>query len=436
VSGELAALGLIEAVGRIREGRLSAEEYAIACLERIRRLEPGVQAWACLEAEQALAEARARDALRKRAALPLAGLPVGVKDIIRTRNLPTQMGSEVFSGHVAGENARIVERLEAAGGFVMGKTVTAELAYLHPGRTRNPWNPGHTPGGSSSGSAAAVAARFVPAAIGTQTNGSVIRPAAYCGVVGYKPSRYALSVEGIQHFSPTLDQIGVFCRSIADAAWFAAALASIPGSLPRESRPPTRPPRLAWLRDLPWARPDGEQAAVMEGCAATIGREGAEIRELSLPETFAGADRLLRTIMLREGAEELGPLQARERARLSSELNAALDEGARVTDTAYRGALADRDALAFELAGLIQESDAVLTPPVPGPAPAGLGGTGDPSFCTLWSLAGFPAVTIPVGMSSGGLPLGIQLTAPAGYDSRLLSVAAWCEARLPFNGLP
>jgi len=436
VSGDLAALGLVEIAGRIRQGRLSSEDYTRACLERIRLGDPAVQAWAYLDPERALAEARERDTRGSRATLALAGLPIGVKDIIPTRRLPTRMGSEVFSGQVAGGDARIVEHLEAAGGFVLGKTVTAELAYLHPGKTRNPWNPGHTPGGSSSGSAAAVAARFVPAAIGTQTNGSVIRPAAYCGVVGFKPSRYALSVEGIQHFSRTLDQIGIFCRSVSDAAWFVAALASIPGSVQRETRVPARQPRLAWLRELPWARPDQEQAALMEACAAALGRDGARISELSLPATFAGAARLLRTIMLREGARELGSLQALERARLSPELNSALDEGARVTEAGYRGALADRDALTFELAGVIQEFDAVLTPPVPAAAPAGLSSTGDPSFCTLWSLTGFPAITIPVGLSSGGLPLGLQLAAPAGYDNRLLGVAAWCEARMPFPGRP
>ena len=436
MSGDLAALGLVEVVGRIRQGQLSSEEYTRACLARIRRGESEVQAWAFLDPERALAAARERDALGARTDLSLPGVPVGVKDIIPARGLPTQMGSEVFSGQLAGGDARIVEHLEAAGGFVLGKTVTAELAYLHPGKTRNPWNPGHTPGGSSSGSAAAVAARFVPAAIGTQTNGSVIRPAAFCGVVGFKPSRYVLSVEGIQHFSGTLDQMGVFCRSVSDAAWFVAALVSIPGSVQREARAPARPPRLAWLRELPWARPDPEQAALMEACAAALGRDGAGISVLSLPATFVGADRLLRTIMLREGARELGPLQASERARLSPELNTGLDEGARVTEAAYRGALADRDALSFELAGLIQEFDAVLTPPVPGPAPAGLSSTGDPGFCTLWSLTGFPAITIPVGLSPGGLPLGLQLAAPAGYDNRLLGVAAWCEARMPFQGRP
>jgi len=435
VNSDPAALGLVEAVGRIREGRLSLEEYTRACLERVRVAEPNLRAWAFLDPERALALARAGDALATRATLPLAGLPVGVKDVIPTRDLPTQMGSEVFAGHVAGGNARIIERLQAAGGFVMGKTVTAELAYLHPGATRNPWNAAHTPGGSSSGSAAAVAARMVPAAIGTQTNGSVIRPAAYCGVVGFKPSRYALSAEGIQHFSPTLDQIGVFCRSVEDAAWFSAALASVPGSVQPDARPPARPPRLAWLKELPWICPDPEQVAAMASCAGALARDGAQISELNLPATFAGADRLLRTVMLREGARELGPLQARERGRLSGVLNAALDEGARVTDAAYRGALADRDALVFELAGVIQEFDAVLSPPVPGAAPAGLTTTGDPGFCTLWSLTGFPAVTIPVGLSARKLPLGIQLAAPAGYDSRLLGVAAWCEARLPFHGL-
>lgn len=435
MSGELHKLGVMEAARRIREGELNAEAYMQACLERIRALDGGIEAWAFLDPEAALQRAREVDRRGSRSEDALAGIPVGVKDIIGTSDMPTQMGSPVFVGHRPEENARVVQRLQAAGGFVLGKTVTTELAFMHPGKTRNPWNPAHTPGGSSMGSAAAVAAGFVPAALGTQTNGSVIRPAAFCGVVGYKPTRFVLSFEGTQHFSPTLDQMGVFCRSVADATWFAAALASIPGTIHPEPLYTARPPRLAVLLDLPWVQAEPEMTDAIQRSIEVLAKEGARPERVVLPETFVQAQQVHRTIMLREAARELGALQQRERARLSDTLNAALDEGRAVSEAAYRGALADRDALAFELAGFIQEYDAVLTPPAPGPAPADLNQTGDPSFCTLWSLTGFPAVTLPAGSSASGMPLGLQFAAPAGFDGRLLGVAEWCEARLPFRQL-
>jgi Asp-tRNA(Asn)/Glu-tRNA(Gln) amidotransferase A subunit family amidase len=433
VTVALFRLGLVEAIRRIRQGEMPVEEYTRSCLGRIGALDSGIEAWAFLDPERALAHARDADRRGTLSEDALPGIPVGVKDIIATRDMPTGMGSPVFAGSRPAENARVVQRLETAGGFVLGKTVTTELAFMHPGKTRNPWNAAHTPGGSSMGSAAAVAAGFVPAAIGTQTNGSVIRPAAFCGVVGYKPTRFAISFEGTQHFSRTLDQMGVFCRSVTDAAWFTAAIASIPGTIGREPLHTARPPRLALLADLPWARPDAEQTSVIERSCEAFARDGARVERFTLPETFDRAHLVHRTIMLYEAAKELGSLQESARARLSDKLNAALDEGRGIADGAYRGALADRDVLAFELAGLIQEFDAVICAPAPGAAPADLAQTGDPSFCTLWSLAGFPAIAIPAALSAGGVPLGLQLAAPAGSDGRLLGVAEWCEARLDFR---
>ena len=220
---DLYSLGLLETLRAYREGRATVQDYVTSCSGRIAALEPRIQAWEWFDASRAMAEAEER-AGGILADLPLYGIPVGVKDIINTRGIPTRMGSVIYSNHVPTTSAWVVRRLEALGGLVMGKTVTTEFAYRTPGKTRNPWNPSHTPGGSSSGSAAAVAAGFVPVAIGTQTLGSVIRPAAFCGVVGYKPTHGAISRTGVLPFAPTLDTVGVFARSVADAAWFGACL--------------------------------------------------------------------------------------------------------------------------------------------------------------------------------------------------------------------
>jgi Asp-tRNA(Asn)/Glu-tRNA(Gln) amidotransferase A subunit family amidase len=431
---DLFRLGVLEAARRIREGTLTSEAYTRALLERIAEGDGGVEAWAFLDPELALERARGADR-ESRPGRPLAGIPVGMKDIIATRDMPTGMGSPVFAGRRPGDNARVVERLEAAGAFTLGKTVTTELAFMHPGKTRNPWNPAHTPGGSSSGSAAAVAAGFVPAAVGTQTNGSVIRPAAYCGVVGYKPGRTLMSMEGIQPFSRTLDQAGVFTRGVADAAAFAAALSLYPGSVAAEPLEPARPPRLALLLELPWADPDPGQARALERWGEVFARDGAQVTPWRLPPEFSAADRVHRVIMLYEAARELGPLQERERGRLSAVLNDALDEGRRIGEEDYRKAVSERHLRMFHLASLIQEFDAVLSPPAPGAAPPGLARTGNPAFCTLWSLAGFPALTLPAELTPEGLPLGLQLTAPSGVDSLLLGTAHWCEQRLGFRQL-
>jgi Asp-tRNA(Asn)/Glu-tRNA(Gln) amidotransferase A subunit family amidase len=327
-----------------------------------------------------------------------------------------------------------VTRLKRAGGYVFGKTVTTELAYFHPGKTKNPWNARHTPGGSSSGSAAAVAAGQVAGTIGTQTNGSVIRPASYCGVVGFKPTKDAIPFGGIHVFSETLDQVGVFARSVADTARLAGALADA-GRVAPVPPPLVDPPRIAFLGDFPWVQVDCDADDALEAAATRLRQHGAEIVGARFPPAWREAHLLHRNIMLREAAAQLSGLQDRERARLSPELNAALDEGRTVSPTAYARALAARGEAIDFFTQWLAGFDAVIAPTAPGPAPEGLGATGDPSCCTLWSLTGFPAIAIPVGISSGGLPIGMQLAAPAGCDDRLLAVAQWCATRLPFRGL-
>ena len=421
----------------LREGALTARAYCKTCLGRIRATEPGVKAWAWLDEARALALADARDAERARGANPgpLHGVPVGVKDIFDTDDLPAEMGSPAFVGNRPSRNAALVERILDAGGYALGKTATTEFAFMHPAATRNPWNPAHTPGGSSSGSAAAVAAGHVPAAIGTQTNGSVIRPAAFCGVVGFKPSFGALPIAGALPFSPTLDQAGVFARSVADAALFAACLGG-PGALAAEIEASSRPARIAFLAHFPWNAAEPDAAAHLQATLRRLADAGTNLSEIALPDAFGKAHRVHRTIMLYEGAREHAPRQALHRRVMSAALNAAIDEGLAISHDDYRAALAERAALAGHASDLFEKFDAVASLPAPGAAPGRLDITGDPSFCTLWSLLGFPALTLPAGVSEGGLPYGVQLAGNASSDDHLLRVARWCETIIGFERSP
>ena len=303
---------------------------------------------------------------------------------------------------------------------------------MDPGKTRNPWDPAYSPGGSSSGSAAAVAAGHVSAAIGTQTNGSIVRPAAYCGVVGFKPTSAAIPVAGVYLFSSTLDTVGTFTRTVADAALLASALADA-GRIAPAIAPLSKAPRLAYLRGFPWVDQDVRSHAVVDAAVARLAMD-AEVVPVAIAAPWHDANRVLRTIMLFEAAQLLGDLQQRERARLTSAVNAALDEGRAIGDDRYRQALDTRSRAIAHFTDWLDGFDAVLAPAAPGPAPKGLATTGDPACCTLWSLLGFPALSLPVGMA-GRLPMGLQLAAPQARDDRLLSVAAWCEAQLPFRAL-
>jgi Asp-tRNA(Asn)/Glu-tRNA(Gln) amidotransferase A subunit family amidase len=418
------------AVDALTEGTLSARAYCEACLERVRASEPSVKAWVALDEDRALAIAATRDVRDAHGALH--GIPVGVKDVFDTDDLPTEMGSPAFTGNRPEKNAQVVERIVAAGGYAFGKTATAEFAYMHPAETRNPWNAKHTPGGSSSGSAAAVAAGHVPIAIGTQTNGSVIRPAAYCGVVGFKPTLDTLPIQGVLPFAETLDTVGVFARSVADAAYFTACVAE-PGTFTADIEPLSRPPVIAVLPRFPWTAAEQGAAARLQATLRRLATGGTEVKELDLPGDFDDARQVHRTIMLYEGAREHATRQAAHRRVLSAELNAAIDEGLAMSHDEYREALARRAALSEMALDLFADCDAVASLPAPGAAPARLDVTGDPSFCTLWTLVGFPAITLPTGLSEAGLPYGIQLAAPAHDDARLLRIARWCETAIGFE---
>jgi Asp-tRNA(Asn)/Glu-tRNA(Gln) amidotransferase A subunit family amidase len=441
---DLYPLGLLDTLRAYREGRATVQDYVASCSQRITALEPRIQAWEWFDPSRAMAEAEER-AGGILGDLPLFGIPVGVKDIIATRGIPTRYGSRIFANNVPTHSAWIVRRLEALGGLVMGKTVTTEFAYRQPGKTRNPWNTAHTPGGSSSGSAAAVAAGFVPIAIGTQTLGSVIRPAAYCGVVGYKPTYGAISRTGIHPFSTTLDTVGVFARSVADAAWFGACLM---GPDPRDEstlirgeekilrvplQPLTAPPRLAVLRTPKWPLASDHQKASFEQSVAALQAAGAPLREVNLPRLFEDAWENVMVLMSRDAVKSFLLIESRHRIRLSPHLIELLDRGHRVTPEQYAKACEKREAYRQWLDNVFERNDAIVTIPATGEAPEGLANTGDASFCSLWTQAGLPAVTIPSGLGPRGLPLGLQVVGRYREDQHALDVASWVEGILAFN---
>jgi Asp-tRNA(Asn)/Glu-tRNA(Gln) amidotransferase A subunit family amidase len=427
-------LTLTAAIDALRDGALSCTALTRSLLGRIDASDATVQAWAWLDRQHALAAAHEQDARGTPArATPLAGVPIGVKDIVATAGMPTQMGSTIYAGAIPDRDAECIARLRQAGGTVLGKTVTTEFAFMQPGKTRNPWRTACTPGGSSSGSAAAVALGQVPAAIGTQTNGSVIRPAAYCGIVGFKPGKDRIPFAGVHRFSSTLDTLGVFARTAADCALLAGALES-GGAIvvPKEA---FEVPALAWLPEFPWVAISSEQRSALDAAADKLRRAGARLTMHALPPTCRDALLQHRRIMLYEAVQELGELQDRERGRMSAKLNIALDEGRTIGADGYAAALGRRTEIITELVDWLEGFDAVLTPSAPGPAPEDLTQTGDPSCCSLWSLAGFPALTLPIALTPNGLPLGVQLAAPALHENRLLAVSIWCERHLPFHGL-
>jgi Asp-tRNA(Asn)/Glu-tRNA(Gln) amidotransferase A subunit family amidase len=441
---DLYSLGVLETLRAYREGRATVQDYVASCSARITALEAQVQAFEWFEPARAMADAEER-AGGILGDLPLYGIPVGVKDIIATRGIPTRYGSHIFSSNVPQTSAWVVRRLEALGGLVMGKTVTTEFAYRTAGKTRNPWNGAHTPGGSSSGSAAAVAAGFVPAAIGTQTLGSVIRPAAFCGVVGFKPSFGAISRTGIHPLSGTLDTVGVFTRSVADAAWFGACLmgsdakdeatsiAAQPRMLRVPLEPMTTPPRLAVVKTPKWPLASESQRNLFVANVMKMQDAGARVREVSLPKMFEVAWDNVMAILARDAARSFALIESRHRIRLSPALVELIDRGRAVTPEQYDRALARREEYRRWLDNLFAQHDGILTIPAIGEATEGLASTGDATFASLWTQAGMPAVVIPTGRGPRGLPMGLQIVGRYREDEQTLRVAAWCEQTLGFE---
>ena len=437
----LAALSLSEAAADIREGRITAAELVTDCLKRIDEVDGQVEAWAFLDRDHAMMQAEAADLHRKqgKALGPLHGVPVGIKDIFDTGDMPTEFGSKVWAGRTPRRDAAAVARLRAAGAVIMGKTVTTEYAYHTSGKTKNPHDAARTPGGSSSGSAAAVAAHMVPGAIGSQTNGSVIRPAAFCGVVGFKPSHGLIPRSGALLLSRTLDHVGTFARSVEDAALLAECMVGFDDEDP-DTRPvarppwattagsePPLPPRLAFVKGPPW--PQAEKVTT-EAFAELADALGDTATEVELGGSFDRAIDMHRVIMEVEMAHNLHRDYDKSRDQLSKPLREIIERGRARTAVEYTGAVAARDPLNVTLDEVFNEYDAILTPAAPGPAPLGFGSTGNPVFCTIWTYLGTPAVTLPLLRSEEGLPLGVQLVGRRGNDARLLRTARWLVKKL------
>jgi Asp-tRNA(Asn)/Glu-tRNA(Gln) amidotransferase A subunit family amidase len=402
-----------------------------ASVRRFGETEPRLHAFTYFDAENALLLEAALIATN--AAGPLVRVPVGVKDIFDAAGTPTERGSALYAGRIAETDADVVRNLRAAGAIVVGKTVTAELAMAHPGPTRNPWDLTRTSGGSSMGSAAAVAAGVVPLAIGSQTNGSVIRPAAFCGVVGFKPTFGRLPRGGMFTTSETLDQVGGFARSVREVAALTAAMAGEPFA--RWWSDDASAPRLAALRTGEWDRAD---QCVRDRFQADVDRLAAAGGPIDWPVPPPGLEdslRVLRTIMFAEEARAMEPEMRGREELVSATVRGHLAEGAAVTSEIYDEAMAARERIVAAFSDWATRYDAILTPAAVGEAPTPET-TGDPRFCTRWSLVGAPAIVIPSGLGPNRLPLGLQLVAAPGDDRRLLAAAAWCEARLPAIGSP
>lgn len=442
---DLANLHLLsasEATRLIRDGVINSEQLVEACLARVREIDTDVQAWAFLDPEHARAQARAADAWRSegRATGPLHGVPVGVKDIFDTADMPTENGSVLHAGRTPSRDAAAVAMLRAAGAVIMGKTVTTEFAYFSPGKTCNPHNVEHTPGGSSSGSAAAVAASMVPIALGSQTNGSTIRPAAFCGVIGFKPTHGLIPRQGALMLSRTLDHVGLFSRTIEDIALLAERLVGYdegdPDTRPRAHIPfveavteePPLPPMFGFVKTPYWERVDKDTT---DGFAELIEQLGEQIEEVELLPSSIEAWELHRTIMEAEMAANLEREWEKGRDRLSEQLRAQLGRGRKVLAVDYQRALSRIAPIYRSFAELFEQRyDAILTPAATGAAPKGLSSTGDPVFCTLWTLCGMPAISLPLLQAANGLPLGVQLVGPRHGDGRLLRTARWLAARV------
>jgi Asp-tRNA(Asn)/Glu-tRNA(Gln) amidotransferase A subunit family amidase len=434
---DLYELGAVEAANAIAEGRISSEELVASCLARIRAEEDRVQAWAFLDPDYALQQARAADEW-KREGKPLGalhGVPVGIKDVIDTADMPTENGTVLHAGRTPSEDASVVRSLRVAGAVIMGKTVTTELATYAPGKTRNPQHAEHTPGGSSSGSAAAVAAHMVPLALGTQTNGSMIRPAAYCGVIGFKPSFGLIPRVGVLKQSRALDQLGVFARSVEDVALLAEQIIGHDERDP-DTRPRAKPllratamqeppitPQLAFVKTPLWNKADAE---THEAFAELVSHLGEQVEEFRFPPAFKDAWKAHQTIMEADIALNFEAEYEQGKDKLSESLRGQIERGRKLRAVDYNKALDEIPALNAVLQELFEQRfDAFLTPATTGTAPRGLESTGSPVFCTFWTLCGMPAITLPLMRGANGLPLGVQLVGPRGGDARLLRTARW-----------
>jgi len=422
---KLHELGAAQAAALLARRELKAEDLVRACLERVTARNDDIHAFVHFDAVSALAQARALDAGPVRGLLH--GLPLGVKDLFDTVDLPTAYGSPVYAHHRPAADAASVALCREAGAVVLGKTVTTEFAYFTPGPTLNPHNALHTPGGSSSGSAAAVADHMVPLALGTQTAGSIIRPAAYCGVVGYKPSLGRVASAGVKSLSPTLDVAGGFGRTVQDAALLGAVLTGDRRLIESEAHGTLR---IGLFQSPSWPQAELDTRRAWEIATAALARNSDPCQDVSLPQDFAELIQLQKDVMTFEMARALSFERVRHRNALSPQLLALLDAGMAIDGATHEANLQRTADWRLRIDALFERHDVLLTPSTTGVAPEGLGATGDPLFCRSWSLLGLPAVHLPFATGAKGLPVGLQLVGRMGEDHKLLAAARRIHERL------
>lgn len=433
-------LCLTEAAKLIAAREISSRDLTAACLARIEAREGDVGAWEYLDPELAMKQAKERDAAPSRGLLH--GVPVGIKDIIDTIDMPTALGSPIYRARRPTWDAACVALLRKTGAVVLGKTVSTEFAYFRPGKTANPHNPNHTPGGSSSGSAAAVADYMVPFALGTQTAASVIRPAAFCGVIGYKGSYGIYPLAGIKSLSPSLDTLGAFTRSAEDLHLVRAALLGLrPAAIlgPEDSTPHkllglmletdqlhgNKSPRIGLCRTYEWHHADSNGQQTLLTTACQLSESGAHVVDLTLPAEFAGLVAAHKSIMAFEAARSFAYEDHCHRDQLSTSFRDLLDSGNACSWEEYQRAAALGAKCRQQLAHLLSEFDALLAPSAVGEAPLGLDATGDPVFSRMWNLLHVPTITVPAFKGSNGLPIGVQLIGPMNQDNHLIDLAYW-----------
>jgi len=434
-------LSAVDIVKSLKEGKYTCEEVVKSFIEQINKNEKQVEAWEFFDKELVLNQAKKLDEDHQSGKVhgDLHGVPVGIKDIFDTEDMPTTDGTEIHKKNPSWHDCAVVSKLKQAGAIIMGKTVTAELAYYSPGKTKNPHDIKRTPGGSSSGSAAAVASHMVPLAVGSQTNGSVIRPASYCGVVGYKPTKGLISRHLVLQISRALDQVGVFANSIEDAALISEQLIGHDKQDPDTSLNP-RPKLLAASKEKPPAEPvlahiklpfmNELEEDVKEGFKEIKDELKGKVDEIELPEGFAGIPDWHKIIMESDMARSFSEEYKKSKNKLSDKIIEAIERGMKYTSVEYNNALAKIDVANAYFNQFFHDYDVILTPSACGEAPKGLKSTGNPIFCTIWTYCGMPCISLPLFQGKNGLPVGVQLVSSLYDDERLFRNASWLTSKI------
>lgn len=431
---KLEELGIADLATRIRARQTSSVEITTTLLDRVRTLDPTIRAWSNLDKDLTVKAAKQRDfELNKKSELgPLHGVPIGIKDLINTAEFPTRMGSPIFQHFRPTSNANLVIMLEKAGAIILGKTVTTQFGTFDPAETRNPWNKNHTPGGSSSGSAAAVAARMCPGTIGSQTVASIARPAAFCGVVGFMPTASRISRNGIFPIAQSLDHAGIFSRSIIDTSLLFNAIASSKLERPVSTDRVKLGIAKGYFQDKTSPHAWESHMSLIE----RLQSNGVPCVEIDLPNIFYRQGAILRTILRKEIAAIHDLLHSRYAEDYRPAIRALIETGSLTPTTDYLKALHARSLYQTQMLELFEDCDLIVSPGAPDAAPRSLSHTGDPSLSSPWTLADFPTISLPAMLNSQGMPLGIQVTGPPHSESSLLNAGLLIEQIVDFQSKP